>query len=156
MMGKTSRQRHGASKLPEYRTWINMRQRCNYSKGKDFKHYGARGIKVCERWDVFENFLKDMGPRPSKLHSIDRINNELGYSPDNCRWATMTDQNNNRRKGKPTNDWQRENRSGVRGVEELPSGNFRARYADQTIGTFGTLSEAYYAYLKFTGEIKKI
>ena len=155
-MKRGTRQTHGASKLPEYRAWINMKQRCNYVKGKDYKHYGARGISVCERWDSFSNFLQDMGQKPSKYHSVDRINNELGYYPENCRWATMTDQNNNRRKGKPSNDWERNNKSGVRGVEQLPSGNYRARYADQTIGTYPTLSEAYYAYLKFSGELSKV
>lgn len=85
----------------EYRSWEAMRARCNQncSEGRRvWKDYGARGITVCERWGSFANFVADMGPRPSKEYSIDRINNDLGYFPGNCRWATKREQVHNSRR----------------------------------------------------------
>ena len=77
---------------PEYSIWVAMRARCR----GNHRNYGARGITVCERWNSFANFLADMGPRPSKDHSIDRINNDGNYEPGNCRWATHQQQMRNR------------------------------------------------------------
>jgi hypothetical protein len=86
--------------MPEYTAFNSIKQRCYNPKNPGFKWWGGRGIKVCDRWlgkDGFKNFLKDMGFRPSKDHSIDRINNDGNYEPVNCRWATVEEQNINKR-----------------------------------------------------------
>jgi hypothetical protein len=80
----------------EYTSWRSLFERCNNHKNAAFKDYGARGITVSNRWLDFANFLEDMGKRPEG-HSLDRIDNNLGYEPKNCRWATRVDQNNNTR-----------------------------------------------------------
>jgi hypothetical protein len=104
-----------------------MHARCENDDREDFPNYGGRGIAVCERWFDISKFLADMGPRPSKRHSIDRIDCNLGYSPDNCRWATPAMQSRNRRcvslthellislkdwkaSGKPVREWARQNK----------------------------------------------
>ena len=81
---------------PTYRSWSGMFTRCYNANSKSFQGYGSRGITVCERWNSFENFLIDMGERPESL-SLDRINNDGNYEPTNCRWATASTQNKNRR-----------------------------------------------------------
>src|SRR5262245_44328367 len=77
----------------EYRVWRGMLSRCINPNCKSFRDYGGRGIGVCERWLVFENFLEDMGPSPSDHHEIDRLDNKKGYSPDNCEWRAKKSKN---------------------------------------------------------------
>lgn len=93
---KTHGQNTGNS--PEYRAWANMQQRCKNPKNPRYGDWGGRGIKVCARWNSFESFLADMGPKPSKALTIERRENDGPYSPDNCYWATQTQQNRNKRK----------------------------------------------------------
>ena len=92
---------HGGAKRGEhsgaYKTWCSLKQRCLNPRNRDYKNYGARGITVCEHWLKFENFLADMGERPSGKHTIERKNNDRGYNPKNCEWMLRAGQNNNRR-----------------------------------------------------------
>lgn len=81
---------------PTYRSWQGMIMRCHNPQRKCFEYYGARGITVCEQWHDFKNFLSDMGQRPEGL-SLERINNDGNYEPNNCKWATRLEQTNNKR-----------------------------------------------------------
>ena len=78
-----------------YHTWAGMKARCNNPKNSHYVHYGAVGVKVCERWICFENFLADMGEKPEGM-SLDRINPAGNYEPNNCRWANQVEQANNK------------------------------------------------------------
>jgi hypothetical protein len=90
---------HGETHSVEYTTWTSMTQRCFNPRNRAYKDYGGRGITVCERWRTsFEAFLADMGRRPAPGLSLDRIDNNHGYEPWNCRWATKFEQNNNKRR----------------------------------------------------------
>lgn len=89
---------HGAKYTTEYKIWDGMKQRCNNPRDKAYPAYGGRGIYICDRWlKSFENFLSDVGYRPNVNFTLDRVNNDGPYSPDNCRWATWDQQNNNQR-----------------------------------------------------------
>jgi hypothetical protein len=107
--------RKGYQRTVEYVAWVNMRQRCARTRGPDFPNYRGRGISVCREWEAFEQFLLDMGPRPSAQHTLERTDNDLGYSKSNCTWATRAAQNANQR-------LRIDNTTGVRGVQAHPDG----------------------------------
>lgn len=125
--------KHGLSTSNEYTIWHDIRRRCKKENNINYAGYGGRGIGVCERWDNengFMNFYDDMGKRPSKKHSIDRIDNSKGYSKENCRWTDDITQANNRRgnrvitydnKTMTVSQWERE--------LKMPSNNIATRLA---------------------------
>lgn len=97
---KTHGESRGLKNTPEWRCWCYMKSRCNNPKNARYADWGGRGIGVCERWsgkDGFANFIVDMGRKPTKRHSIDRIDNNKGYSKENCRWATPVQKSRNKR-----------------------------------------------------------
>lgn len=94
---RTYKHGHSNPHTPTYRTWCDMRRRCTNPNRSDAYLYSARGIKFCKRWNNFANFLADMGVRPGRGYSIDRINNDGNYEPSNCRWATAHEQRMNQR-----------------------------------------------------------
>ena len=133
--------KHGKYKSAEYAAWISMNQRCNNPKNRYYYNYGGRGISVCERWTAsFESFYSDMGDRPTRYHSIERIDNECGYDPTNCKWATRTEQQHNTR-------LQVNNKTGVNGVR-LPKqrkkyvANITVNSKLKYIGSFSSLTDA--------------
>jgi hypothetical protein len=115
--GHTTTRRNGPGRKPvrnsspEYVCWTSMRRRCSRPNARGFEHYGGRGIKVCDRWQSsFENFLADMGPRPGPAYSIERMDNNGDYCPENCRWATRAEQQRNTRRARIV-DWKGESRT---------------------------------------------
>ena len=96
-----NKSKHNLSKTPEHMAWRAMKARCLNPKNPSYKNYGERGITICEEWvNSFEEFYKNMGAKPSKIHSINRVNNEGNYCHSNCIWSTPKEQANNRRKRK--------------------------------------------------------
>ena len=136
---------HGRSKTTIYITWTGMKRRCQNPNDRSYPDYGGRGIRVCERWQTFENFLADMGERPSDKHQLDRIDNDGNYEPSNVRWATRQLQIRNRRKISGT-------KSQYRGVDFWNNEKWRARLVIdgklKHIGMFDSEIEAARAYDK--------
>ena len=90
------RSTHGKHGSPEYWAWAAMKDRCNNKNNPNYYRYGGRGILVCERWMKFEQFFADMGMKPSKKHTLERLDNDEGYSPSNCAWKPMLEQARNK------------------------------------------------------------
>jgi len=112
-LNKDSKKSHGLSNHPLYNTWRGILHRCYNPKCKNYKDYGGRGIDVCDRWrNSMALFLEDMGEKPGKGYSLDRVDNDKGYHPENCRWATRRTQNLNTRrttvKGAPWTTYSKE------------------------------------------------
>lgn len=145
-----ARTTHGRSRTSEYRIWSDMKRRCYNPKTQYYPIYGGRGIIVCEKWHNFENFYKDMGPRPSNRHSIERKDPNSNYEPDNCIWATNRTQARNTRIRK-------DNKSGVAGVYKGKNCNKYIAYIavdskNIYLGSFLTINEA--AKARKAGELK--
>lgn len=112
--------KHGKIGTKIYSVWTGMKSRCYYEKNENYINYGARGIKVCERWkNSFINFYEDMGDKPSAKHQLDRIDNDGDYEPSNCRWVTPSENCLNRRN--------KENKTGFKNIKVTPYGAYRAR-----------------------------
>lgn len=119
------------NKPPEFNVWCKMRQRCSNPKSPDFQNYGGRGIAVCERWQDFAAFIADMGKRPSPAHTLERENNDKGYGPDNCIWATRDIQARNRRPRAPQSVCARAHEMSGENVYTRPDGKRGCRKCRQ-------------------------
>ena len=143
--GRMYSERHGKTKSREYATWLKMKQRCYNPNDQFYLYYGGRGVRICDRWkESFNNFLKDMGTKPTGKHTIDRTDVNGNYEPSNCRWATKSTQTFNQ-------GIRKNNTSGVRGVIwDKTRQKWRAeiKYAGrrQYLGRYKTKEEAQTAY----------
>jgi len=131
---------HGKRYIPEYKIWADMIQRCTNQKRDAYKNYGGRGIAIDKKWMSFEFFYKDMGDRPSKLYTIERIDNDKGYYKENCKWATYTEQSRNKRIGKNNTT----GRNGVNWVKETKKyrAEIMVNYKSIYLGCFTKLEDA--------------
>lgn len=141
--------KHGMSRDGMWRTWYGMIDRCANPKSTSYKNYGGRGITVCSSWlESFVSFYSDMGDKPTPKHSIDRIDNDGDYTPDNCKWSTRPEQQRNQRK--------RKSKLGVTGVLKQLNETYSAYITSDSklthLGTFNTLEEAKVA--RKDGELK--
>ena len=139
---------HGLYKHPLYQCWRDMKARCNNLKSKNYKNYGARGIKVCERWLDINNFIEDMYPTWEEGLSLDRIDVNEDYDPNNCRWVTQNIQSRN------TKDIRITNTSGFRGASfNTKEGKWKSQICvcgDVIgLGTYTTALEAAKAYERY-------
>lgn len=133
---------------PSYNSWRAMKARCHDPRNNKFASYGAIGIIVCDRWrSSFSAFVEDMGIRPSRKHSIDRIDRSGNYEPGNCRWATSSEQTHNQGKRLGC-------KSKFRGVTQVrQGGKWRAKVGQETVGWYETELEAAEAYDRVAGEV---
>jgi hypothetical protein len=135
---RESKTKHGLSGSPEYAVWAAMIQRCTNKKHENFNNYGGRGISVSDDWISFSSFIVDMGGRPTKNHTLERVDNEKGYSKENCVWANRSAQAINTRTRK-------DNKSGVKGVSIIGGkfvANINRNGRRYYLGRFKTIEEA--------------